>query len=360
MDKILDTTTRMGGIMKPDVRERIIHIRGNTPYEIGVAFGRHLGPRLEKNICDYLAKRPQHPINVKPLREGALPWLRQLPQRFQEECAGLADGSRLPLVRIAEWIYIEPYLSGCSTTLYRVNNRVWGAHNNDAFVPDIWGYMTIREINDRLKTVCFGLEGDVFTTVGINQARLWLTINNLPVSDSPSEQKLHLPSYVFLVEALETCQTVEDIERLLTQIDRDDGMLLFVIDGKADIGAVFECSCQHAVRCDLTTDWLVRTNHYCVSDGPGAAKQHLPNSLTRFKRMEQLIRQLYNPLTTVDLPKALIRILADDEVERRDEVFATVYSTVVCPSTAAMWYTFGGYPAASNGNWSRVKWPWAA
>ena len=43
--------------MELDVQKRTIHIRGDTPYEIGVALGRHIGPRLEKNIGYYLAKR---------------------------------------------------------------------------------------------------------------------------------------------------------------------------------------------------------------------------------------------------------------------------------------------------------------
>ena len=50
--------------------------------------------------------------------------------------------------------------------------------------------------------------------------------------------------------------------------------------------------------------------------------------------------------------------LADDEVERRGATFATAYANVACPHAGKIWYTFGGYPAASSGNWQRLEWPW--
>jgi len=59
-----------------------------------------------------------------------------------------------------------------------------------------------------------------------------------------------------------------------------------------------------------------------------------------------------------DLPWALVRVLADPEVEGRGEDSGTVYANVVCPSAGEVWYTLGGYPAASQGNWQRLEWPW--
>ena len=59
-----------------------------------------------------------------------------------------------------------------------------------------------------------------------------------------------------------------------------------------------------------------------------------------------------------NLPADLIRILADEGIERRETDLVTVYSNMACPSTGEIWYTFGGYPAASQGAWQRLKWPW--
>jgi hypothetical protein len=76
--------------------------------------------------------------------------------------------------------------------------------------------------------------------------------------------------------------------------------------------------------------------------------------------MESLIQTLSASQTSPNLPADLIRILADDQIERRvkDKWLVTAYSNVACPSTGEIWYTFGGYPSASKGNWQRLEWPW--
>jgi len=74
-------------------------------------------------------------------------------------------------------------------------------------------------------------------------------------------------------------------------------------------------------------------------------------------KLEQTINH-YAPRSP-SLPSDLIRILADDEIERRNEELVTAYANVACPASGEIWYTFGGYPAASAGNWQRLEWPWA-
>jgi hypothetical protein len=80
--------------------------------------------------------------------------------------------------------------------------------------------------------------------------------------------------------------------------------------------------------------------------------------LSRFKQMENLVQTLSASQTPPNLPGDLIQILADDAIERRDGRLITVYSNVACPSSGEIWYTFGGYPAASRGNWRKLEWPW--
>jgi hypothetical protein len=60
---------------------RIHHFKGH-PRAIGSAVGRALGPRLEQTISHYLAGL-ESSSDMAKLHEGALPWLRGLPQRFQ-------------------------------------------------------------------------------------------------------------------------------------------------------------------------------------------------------------------------------------------------------------------------------------
>ncbi len=338
---------------------RISHFKGN-PYEIGLAAGRALGTKIDHTISHYIASRA-HASDMQKLHQGALPWLRRLPKRFQDEFEGLAEGAGLPLQRLAEWSYIEECEANrCSGAVGLFENRAWVARNNDAYVPELWGYVTIREVDGRIPTLNFSMEGDVFTPTGINKDKLWLHYNFLSVWDEPTPGKAHVPAFVWLTEALEVCHTISDVEAFLNENHRDGGMALFAVDGKTDEFAVFECLCSKHFRRDPLAGWIVGTNHYCacedltLGDDEGSA-----SSLTRFDRLKSLLQDLYTSPTRPDLPTDLIRILADDRIERRNRELVTAYANVACPHSGEVWYTFGGYPAASTGDWQRLEWPWA-
>jgi hypothetical protein len=137
-------------------------------------------------------------------------------------------------------------------------------------------------------------------------------------------------------------------------------MLLFAVDGKNNEFAIFECLCSKHYRRQPSNGWIVGTNHFCACEDQTlteADKRPL-GTLSRFERMENLVQTVLNSQTPPNLPADLIQILADGAIERRDEPLITVYSSVACPSTGEIWYTFGGYPAASRGNWRILEWPW--
>jgi hypothetical protein len=333
---------------------------------MGYTMGQKLGGRLETNIARYIRQRVQPGMHLdqEAWRSGAVPWLYSLPARFYEEFEGLAQGSGLPLQRLAEWGYIEVCLSNqCSGAICLIRDRVWLARNNDMYAPDLWGYVTIREARDRIPGISFCLEGDVFTPTGNNREKLWLHYNYLPVGDAPQPDKLHLPGYAFLLEALETCSTLYEVEALLREIQRDDGMLLFAVDGKTDEYALFECTCTQAYKRTPSDGWLVGTNHYCAIPQPAPLSSTGPlDTVSRYQRLESLIQDLYAREQEVEPVSDLMRLLADDAVESRLETrqdgLVTVYSNVACPSDTEIWYTFGGYPAASKGDWHRLEGPW--
>jgi hypothetical protein len=339
--------------------DRIVHLKGN-PREIGFKAGCMLGDRLEQMVNQYIAEQP-YPKDMNKLHSGALPWLYSLPKRFQDEYEGLAEGAKISLQRLVELTYIEECdVVQCSGVIYPFENKVWVARNNDTFVPDLWGYLSIKEVKDRIPTINFSLECDVFTPTGINKEKLWLHYNFLPVWDRPSLNKPHFPGYVFLTDALELCHNINDLEKMLNEVDRDGGMLLFAVDGKTNEFALFECLCSKYYKREPANEWMVGTNHFCSCEDPtltDADKEPL-GTLSRFSRLEDLVDSLSTLQSSPSLPADLIRILADDQIERRGKQIVTAYSNVVCPSTGEIWYTFGGYPSASNGNWKKVEWPW--
>jgi len=74
--------------------------------------------------------------------------------------------------------------------------------------------------------------------------------------------------------------------------------------------------------------------------------------------METLVESLASQGGLGSPAKELVQILADDGIEARSGEIVTAYSNVACPNTQEIWYTFGGYPAASHGNWQKLEWPW--
>jgi hypothetical protein len=346
--------------MSNEYHKRINHFRG-SPHEIGLAAGQLLGNRLDQIISHYLAEQ-ENAKDMEKLHTGALPWLKSLPERFQEEFEGMAEGAGISLQRVAELAYIEECDSKqCSGVIFPHENRVWVARNNDFYVPDLWGYVTIREVNGRIPTINFNMVGDIFAPTGINKEKLWLHYNFLPVWDEPAKNKPHVPPYVFLTEALELCSTIKDVEALLKETDRDGGMLLFAVDGKNDEYAVFDCMCSKFSRRKISGSWIVGTNHYCEFEDLSLSEADSKplGTLSRFTRLEEMMKSITSKQSHANLPGDLIRILSDDQIERRSEEVITVYSNVACPSTGEIWYTFGGYPAASKGNWQKLEWPWA-
>ncbi len=233
------------------------------------------------------------------------------------------------------------------------------ARNNDFLAPELWGYAAIKEVTGRIPAISFGMEGDVFTPTGINRELLWLHYNWLPAWDAPVTGKPHLPCYAWLVEALETCRTLEEIETLLGRVQREGGMLLFAVDGKTDAYALYECTCTDFRKRESSGGWLVGANHYCAhSEAPALSNPEPLSSTRRQERMEALVNELVSQAGPVSPVEKLIGILADDGIEARGGGTVTVYSNVACPRSQEIWYTFGGYPAASHGNWQRVGWPW--
>ena len=343
-----------------NVARRTYQTRG-SPAEAGLILGRALGDRLDGVIRAYLEGMvgPTGSPDREKLGSGAMAWLQGLPERFREEYEGMARGAGLPVQRIAEWGYSERFApGGCSALVCVTGGQPWVARNNDTETSGPWGYVTVSEIEDRIPTIGFSLEGDIFAPAGMNQERLWLSYNHLPADDAPSPDRKALDCFVFLMEALETCGTIREVEDLLGRVHRVGGMSLLAVDGKGGEFAVFECAPSRHARREVRGDGIVAANHHCALQGPAPGGQHLPGSEDRHRRMEELLADLLRTRAVLEFPGDLVRILADDGVERRSPDFETTSANVACPGNREIWYTFGGTPAASAGDWQPVKWSW--
>ena len=228
---------------------------------------------------------------------------------------------------------------------------VWVGRNNDLWVPDLWGYAIRRQVTGRLATLIFGMRGELFAATGLNQAGLWLHYNWLPPVNFPAAQDAWTP-YVLLTEILETCKDVDEAESRLESTNRTGGMLVFAADGNGN-GAIFECSCTDIHRQDLNDTFLAGTNHYQYLSVPSNSPDEPPDSIERLTVLATKLNELPDLPTTEDL----IRVLADPSVEQHRLDYGTVYANLYAPLTRQLWFTFGGFPAASRGNWQPIPWP---
>ena len=332
--------------------DRYLRVSG-TPYQVGLVLGEALQSQLAQDIDHYLSDGPLKfgEIDQNSLTEGAMAWFESLPQRFRKELEGLADGSGVPIRRIAEWNFADAGSStGCSGFLLRSNGAIWLGRNNDLWVPDLWGYAIRRQISGRLGTINFGMRGELFAATGLNQAGLWLHYNWLPSFEQVAINGW--TPYVLLTELLETCKNIDEIEARLRETTRTGGMLIFALEGNNAAGAILECSPTKTVRRDLDQAFQAGTNHYRYLPTAQPSTDYAPKSVARLEALEACLNALPQNLQ----PNDLMAVLAEPNIEQRLPDYGTVYANLYHPASRQIWFTFGGYPAASHGNWQQIPW----
>lgn len=338
---------------------RILRTKG-SPFEAGRETGQQLGPSLSAYIDLYLSSGPFLKKNFDFLNHSreAVSFLKRLPDRFRLELEGLAYGAQIPLARIAEWVSAEIYMSPCCCGfLLKSGKNSWIGRNNDLWSPGLWGYALDREISGRIPTVTFGLAGDVFSATGHNRTGLWLHYNYLKAPDRSKDWISLSPNYLQIPDMLEICESLKDVSRYLSEKLRPDGMMLFVSDAVNNEHGIFECTCQDVIFRPLQTDlnftYLAGTNHYTCPPYINSSIPEQIDSLRRFNRLEECLESFRYSSQMPDF-KSLKAILSDDHIEKRAPDYGTVYANLYCPTTHNLWYTFGGYPAASCGRWGDV------
>jgi len=332
--------------------DRIFRVEG-TPYAIGHALGRRIGPRLERIITAYIEQGPSAygGVDADRLARETASWFDGLPDRYRQEMSGLADGAGIPVRRVAEWTYVEACTApGCSSVLLTVTGHTWVARNNDIWAPDLWGYVTIREPADRIPTLSIGMPGETFTATGVNREKLWLHYHYLLTPTAIPSPDGAWFEFQWMTEALETCSSLADVCAWLNRQPRRGSMVLFAVDGKTDERAVLECLPGSHQRWPDDGFAIAATNHSLFDDPEGDSDSH--------QRRVALQRRLSEPAATViDDPADTLRsLLADPAVEQHRPGYGTVYSAVACPATGIVWTTLGGFPAASHGAWESIAW----
>lgn len=329
--------------------------RGSS-YEIGWKHGQAIRDVFPAQIQMYLDEGmfKYGTRDKNKVIASANSFINSLPEHFQEELYAFAEGAGVPLEQVALW-HCE-YLGMCSTLVSFPNSIAWTGHNVDyaTFNSYQWSCTMVMERKGRIPILNLALCGDLHSYQGVNKSQLWIHSNWLPADDQPAANKRTIPWLFFLREALETCETIAEVESLLSSCNRDTGVALTVIDGKTNNAVIFECSHSNYNVLYPNNNMLLITNR--VSETmKDTSDQINSTSWKRYKRMQELTASKY-PVNIDDF----INILSDAEVEQRGIYEGTFQSVIAAPALKEIWLACDAYPAASQGTYQKVPWPWGA
>ena len=164
------------------------HFRG-SPYEAGYSVGRLVGAQLGKLSERLIETWPKRDgtIDQAMLNKGALPWIDRLPERYRQEICGLADGSGVPLAKIAEGYFAEECC--CSSFITTLDDsHAWVGRNNDAWAPELWHGVTVHEVDGRMSRIGFGIEAETSPPLGLTAIDSGFTATEDPHSTHRAER----------------------------------------------------------------------------------------------------------------------------------------------------------------------------
>ena len=324
--------------------------------------------------------------------QQARAWRESLPQPFQEEIDGLVRGARAPIEAVDLYLYADiakPAGAGadgpgprdpdatitadgpmCSGIAVEINGLPWVARNCDWYRRLLvrGTAAVVHRVPGRHPVMALGIFGDIDCDTGVNAVGLWVHVHTLHATDRAPESRRQISWLFWCREALETCGSIEELERFVALTARDRGIIVFAAEGKTGRRAIFECGVATHERVDAQAPGhaLFACNHRSAKhpvDADRLARSRRASTTRRHERLRTLLDggEQHGPLHPEHGPDDLIELLADPEVEMTTPPeLRTIYAAVCEPRTGETWFSSGhpdGTPAASGGSWQRVPWP---
>ena len=360
------------------MREVPIHHVPGEPGHAGEQHARLIGDILNPRFVDAYIHQLAEVIRFTPddLPQQAVAWLDRLPVQYQEEIAGMARGSELSTARITEFLYAdiahatrtEQAIAGpmCSAVVAQLDDRqTWIGRNCDWLVPTLTRgtAAVVHETPHRIPVMAVGIRGDIDVDTGINAERLWLHIHTLHAVDETPRDRTMISWLFWAREALETCASLDDLERFIRATARDRGVFAVAGDGKTNEAAIFECTRATHTRHDIDPEQPACVTNHTLDAPQRPRRPDAPPSSGTISRY-QALRHHIETNRPRGGPDDLISCLAHPHVEMRTRpALRTIYAAVANPQQDAIWFAAGhhdGTPAASKGAWSRVTPPWTS
>ncbi len=356
----------------------VINLEGQ-PADAGRAHARVLGDILDHSFREaYLLDLGAITrTGREDLRRQAERWLGRLPDEFRLEIEGMACGSSCDAIEVAEFLYADiaaptrtagaprsveqeiagPMCSAATVTLGQRRQLV--ARNCDWLSATLrrGAAVTVHSVPHRIPVMALGIRGDIDVDTGINAEGLWLHLHTMPALDDPPQDRTIISWLFWARQALETCASIDELERFIASTGRDRGVIVVACEGGTGHGAVFECGRATHERHDRDGPWQIATNHKLSLeiDEARESRSRCGSTIARYCGLRRAMRDGAADDAT------LMGMLGREDVEMRTpEHLRTIYSAVFDPARAEGWFAWGdesGRPAASRGSWTRVRAP---
>ncbi len=224
-------------------------------YEMGLQYGVLARPEIYKSIDIWgkiielqLRSSGYDPVEgFKYMKDPAQEMAKQLPQRYQDEMKGIAEGSGLSYEDIVTYTLMYDVgriydstacagvlLKGANGTVIHARNHDWGGTLGNSMYQIITRQKP-REYNAVTEVSYAGLIGGIYQ--GWNDKRITFA-HNMTRANNPNADGF--PSGFTARVLLEECSSIPEAEKVLATHLPINGYTVTLSDQKAGTGAVFE------------------------------------------------------------------------------------------------------------------------
>ena len=357
--------------MKP----RLEHIPG-PPGACGRAHGVNIRDLVEPAFLRTYIQTLARVIGFEPgtLRAQGQAWLSGLPEHFAAEIEAMAHGAGVELGAMVDLLFADiaspdrsspPSGPMCSAIVSMLGDgRRWIGRNCDWLTPTLTRGVSavVHEIPNRIPIMAVGIRGDIDLDTGLNAEGLWIHLHTLHATDPVPPGVLCISWLFWAREALETCASLDDLERFIETTARDRGVMVIASEGGSGDAAVFECSRGSYTRHDADARSPLCVTNHSLRQRSRPVAIGSPNASGTLSRRRTL-QHLLEASPPSQGPDDIIASLGAQGVEMRTPRWLrTIYSAVADTRSQKVWFAAGtpdGRPAASSGKWSVITPPWA-
>jgi hypothetical protein len=251
-------------------------------YEMGLQYGVLLRPELLKilprdlKVLDWASESlgAPEPVVAAVMKLRAREFVKRIPQRYQDEMRGIADGSGLPFDDIvATTLFWDISQSGCTGILMRgPGGTIIGGKNDDSGSLDSVAGASImvraRARGYNTVTQLVASPSGMMGFMGFNDKGLTYTVQTLVAKNTNAKG---YPVDVLVRMALEECSSLEQVYKMLDQYpDSIGGFGVAWSDQKTGQGVVTELTPSGWGKVEMNGPILWDENRYY---NPEMAKQ---------------------------------------------------------------------------------------